>query len=121
MPKVVKTISAHLTTLKGSVDDCCMLKEVTDISWWGMHESKAKSAVAGTEHPASCDLHARLPSRSPSGTLAVPLAEGYLRATISIDVIANHYREVSLETRQNTFVIRSQGGLLPGCVYRTKR
>jgi hypothetical protein len=45
MPKFVKTISAYLTTLKGSVDDCCMLKKVADISWWGMHESRAERLI----------------------------------------------------------------------------
>ena len=45
MPNVVKTISAHLTTLKGSVDDCCMLKKVAAISWWGMHESRAERLI----------------------------------------------------------------------------
>jgi hypothetical protein len=45
MPNVVKTISAHLTTLKGSVDDRCMLKKLADISWWGMHESRAERLI----------------------------------------------------------------------------
>jgi hypothetical protein len=45
MPNVVKTISAHLTTLKGAVDDRCMLKKVADISWWGMHESRAERLI----------------------------------------------------------------------------
>jgi hypothetical protein len=45
MPNVVKTKSAHLTTLKGSVDDRCMLKKVADISWWGMHESRAERLI----------------------------------------------------------------------------
>jgi hypothetical protein len=45
MPNVVKTKSAHLTTLKGSVDDRCMLKKVADISWWGMYESRAERLI----------------------------------------------------------------------------